>query len=209
MRVLVACEFSGRVRDAFLAEGHDAVSCDLLPSETAGPHIVGDIRELIYSEWDLMVAFPPCTDLSVVGAAQWKAKQADGRQQRALGFVRLLMDVPIPRVAIENPVGRINTAIRRPDQIINPWQFGDPWKKRTCLWLKNLPLLEPTNVVAPRGSWVGGGSLAKGGAVSESGAYQGRKFADDVSARNKTFLGIAAAMASQWGSVTTSNRKAA
>lgn len=192
---------SGRVRDAFTARGHDAVSCDILPSLTPGNHYQGDIRDLLGSEsWDLMIAFPPCTDLSVVCAKDWPAKQADGRQGRALAFVQMLMDAPIQRVAIENPVGRINTAIRKPDQIINPYQFGDPWKKRTCLWLKGLPLLVATEVVEPKGHWVDGGSRVAHKDREFGDAKFGSKSSEARSKqRNLTFPGIARAMAEQWG----------
>ena len=145
MRVLVACEFSGRVRDAFIARGHDAVSCDLLPSETPGPHIQLDVLEVIHGDWDLMIAHPPCTHLAVSGARWFKDKQAE--QVDALAFVAALLCAPIPRIALENPISIISSRIRRPDQIIQPWQFGHGETKATCLWLKNLPLLVPTNVV--------------------------------------------------------------
>lgn len=205
MKVLVACEYSGRVRDAFIERGHEATSCDILPSDTPGSHYQGDVRDILDDGWDMLIAFPPCTDLSSIGAAYWPQKQADGRQQRALDFVRLLMDAPVPRTAVENPVGRINTAIRRPDQIIQPWMFGDPWTKRTCLWLRGLPLLEPTNAVEPNGFWVGGGSKKDGRSLSGEGARQNRtgsdKWADIAHDRNKTFQGIADAMADQWGSL--------
>jgi hypothetical protein len=200
MRVLVACEHSGRVRDAFTARGHHAVSCDLLPSATPGRHHQGDVRDLLGDEWDLMIAFPPCTDLSVIGAKQWAAKQADGRQRAALDFVLMLMGAPIPRVCVENPVGKINTAIRKPDQIINPFQFGDPWRKRTCLWLRDLAPLAPGPVVEPVGHWVDGGTRvqrkdrAYGDARFGSGSDAARKIE-----RSATFPGIARAMAEQWG----------
>lgn len=196
MKVLVACEFSGRVRDAFIERGHDAVSCDLLPSETPGPHYQGHVEMLLFEpeQWDMMIAFPPCTYLSKAGARWWPGKQAE--QAEALDFVRLLMNAPIPYIAIENPVGRISTAIRKPDQIIEPYQFGDPWRKGTCLWLKNLPPLEPTRVVEPTGYWVGGDRV-------KHGEHR------DPRRRSLTFTGIAEAMASQWGLISTSNREAA
>ncbi len=150
MRVLVACEYSGRVRDAFLALGHDAMSCDLLPTESPGPHYQGDVFDIIGNGWDLMIAHPPCTHLAVSGARHFEAKRADGRQQAALDFVRALLNAPIPRIALENPVSIISSAIRKPDQIIQPWQFGHGETKATCLWLKGLPLLTPTNIVAGR-----------------------------------------------------------
>jgi hypothetical protein len=200
MRVLVACEFSGVIRDAFRARGHDAMSCDLLPTEAPGPHHQGDVRDVLGAGWDLMLAFPPCTDLSVIGASHWAIKQADGRQQAALELVRTLLLAPVGRIALENPVGRINTALRKPDQIIHPWQYGHPWHKRTCLWLVNLPLLRPTEVVTPCGHWVDGGTRVKdksrayGDARFGSGTDQERK-----AQRSRTFAGIAAAMADQWG----------
>ena len=184
MRVLVACEFSGRVRDAFMARGHDALSCDLLPTEAPGWHHQGDVRDLLESGWaDLMIAFPPCTYLSKAGARWWPQRQAE--QAEALEFVRLLMNAPIERIAIENPVGRISTAIRKPDQIIHPYWFGEPWSKGTCLWLKNLPPLKATNMVEPTGYWVGGDRV-------KHGEHR------DPHMRSLTFVGIAEAMAEQW-----------
>jgi hypothetical protein len=199
-RVLVACEYTGRVRDAFTARGWVAVSCDILPSDNPrGLHIRGDVRQHLNSEWDLMIAFPPCTDLSTAGAVHWKKKQATGQQDRALRFVLDLMNAPIPRIAIENPTGLINTRIRKPDQIINPYQFGEPWRKRTCLWLKGLPPLEPTDVVEPRGYWVDGGGArraAVNGAIFHDVGQVRKNRAHD---RSATFQGIADAMAEQWG----------
>jgi site-specific DNA-cytosine methylase len=197
VRVLVACEFSGIVRDAFRARGHDAVSCDLLPTETHGPHIQGDVRDVLTDGWELMVAFPPCTDLSTVNASHWAIKQADGRQRIALELVRSLLLAPVGRIALENPVGRINTALREPDQIIHPWQFGHPWRKRTCIWLVNLPLLRPTEVVTPQGHWVDGGTQTefKDRVCVDAAMPSGRQRA---SQRSRTFAGIASAMADQW-----------
>lgn len=145
MRVLVACEYSGRVRDAFLRAGHEAMSCDLLPTEVAGPHYQGDVRDVIGDGWDLMIAHPPCTHLAVSGARWFKAKLAE--QAEALEFVRMLMDAPIERIAIENPISIISSRIRKPDQIIQPWQYGHGETKATCLWLKGLPKLTPTTIV--------------------------------------------------------------
>jgi site-specific DNA-cytosine methylase len=138
MKILIACEYSGRVRDAFRDRGHDAVSCDLLPTDAPGPHYQGDVSDILDDGWDMMIAFPPCTHLAVSGARWFKEKQADGRQQAALDFVRLLLDAPIDKIAIENPVSIISSHIRKPDQTIQPWQFGHGETKRTCLWLKNL-----------------------------------------------------------------------
>lgn len=146
MRVLVACEFSGTVRDAFIRAGHDAMSCDLLPTEVPGPHYTGDVRDILHGThdgaWDLMIAHPPCTHLAVSGARWFKDKCAE--QAEALEFVRLLLNAPIPRIALENPVSIISSRIRKPDQIIQPWMFGHGETKATCLWLKGLPKLTPT-----------------------------------------------------------------
>lgn len=182
MRVLVACEFSGVVRDAFIRAGHDAVSCDLLPSESDfGPHIQGDVLEVIGEDWDMMIAHPPCTNLAVSGARWFKDKQAE--QAEALGFVRALLEAPIPRIALENPISIISSRIRKPDQIIQPWQFGHGETKATCLWLKALPLLTPTDVVEGR----------------ESRIHRLPPSPDRWKIRSRTFDGIAAAMADQWG----------
>lgn len=152
MRVLIACEFSGIVRDAFAARGHDAWSCDLLPSERPGQHVQRDVEQMLWDEedgFDLMIAHPPCTHLAVSGARYFKEKRADGRQQAALEFVKMLMNAPIDKICVENPVSIISTQIRKPDQIIQPWQFGHPESKTTCLWLKNLSPLAPTKIVEP------------------------------------------------------------
>jgi hypothetical protein len=148
MRVLVGCEYSGTVRDAFTAVGCDAMSCDLLPTETEGKHYQGDIRDVLDDGWDLAVFHPPCTHLAISGA-RWftEGKKPWAWQEEALDFVRLLMAAPIPRICIENPVSVISSKIRKPEQIIQPWMFGHPEKKRTCLWLKDLPPLTPTNNV--------------------------------------------------------------
>lgn len=183
MRVLVACEYSGRVRDAFLALGHDAMSCDLLPSDTPGPHFQGDVRKVLGDGWDLMVAHPPCTDLATSGNAHMAAKIADGRVASSLDFVRLLMNAPIPRIAVENPRSIISSRIRPADQLIHPWQFGHGEQKATCLWLKNLPQLVPTKIVSGR----------------EQRLYNLSPSADRWKLRSETFPGIAAAMAEQWG----------
>lgn len=180
MRVLVACEFSGRVRDAFIRNGHDAMSCDLLPTDQPGPHYVGDIRDVLDDGWDLMVAHPPCTRLTVAGA-RWFAQYPD-EQEEALEFVRLLMAAPIHSIAIENPVSIISSRIRKPDQIIQPWQFGHGETKATCLWLKNLPQLRPTDVVAGREARIH---------MMPPGPNRWKE-------RSLTFQGIADAMGDQW-----------
>ena len=181
MRVLVACEYSGAVRDAFLARGHDAMSCDLLLSEVPGPHYQGDVRDVLGRGWDLMVAHPPCTHLAVSGARWFKDKQAE--QAEALDFVRLLLNAPIPRIALENPVSVISSRVRKPDQIIQPWQFGHGETKATCLWLKNLPALWPTCIVDGR----------------EARVHKMPPGPDRWKERSRTYRGIAEAMAAQWG----------
>lgn len=193
MRVLVACEFSGVVRDAFTAAGHYAMSCDLLDSETPGYHYKGDVRDVIINRWDLMIAHPPCTHIASSGARWWPLKRKE--QAAALDFVRLLMAAPIERIAIENPVGIISTEIRKSDQIIQPFQFGHPEWKTTCLWLKNLPKLVPTGCVVADAT-VGGGKRPGriSSAIHRMGPSKNRQ-----RERSRTYAGIAAAMASQWG----------
>ena len=187
MKVLIACEYSGAVRDAFTRLGHWAVSCDILPSESIGWHYHGDVLDCLNDGWDLMIAHPPCTHLAVSGAKHFH-KKAD-LQVEALGFVQALMDAPIPRICIENPVSVISSRIRKPEQIIQPWQFGDEFQKTTCLWLKNLPPLIPTKIVG-KGEFV----------TFESGKRMPKWYSNAKGKnRSKTFLGIAEAMAEQWG----------
>lgn len=190
MRVLVACEFSGTVRDAFLNLGHDAVSCDLLPTESKGPHLRCDVRDVLGDGWDLMVAHPPCTHLAVSGARWFKDKQVE--QRSALAFVSTLLNAPIKMIALENPVSIISSRIRKPEQIIQPWQFGHPESKKTCLWLKGLPILEATKVLPlpPSGRWDN---------QTPSGQNKLGPSPDRWKLRSQTFQGIASAMASQWG----------
>jgi hypothetical protein len=183
MRVLVACEYSGTVRDAFIKAGHEAMSCDLLPTDALGPHYQGNVLDVINDGWDLMIAHPPCTHLAVSGARHFAAKRASGVQQEALEFVRLLLNAPIKKIALENPVSIISSAIRKPDQVIQPWQFGHGETKATCLWLKNLPLLKPTQVVEGR----------------EARIHRMPPSADRWKKRSTTYKGIAEAMAEQWG----------
>ena len=183
MRVLVACEFSGIVRDAFAACGHDAWSCDLLPTERPGNHLQRDVREILKNgegRWDLMIAHPPCTHLAVSGARWFPSKRRE--QAEALDFVCTLLDAPIERIALENPISVISTFVRKPDQIIQPWMFGHGETKATCLWLKNLPKLMPTRIV-------------KGRTPRVHYASPGR---DRWKERSRTLPGIAEAMASQW-----------
>ncbi len=182
MKVLVACEFSGVVRDAFIAKGHDAISCDILPSEKSGPHYRGDVRDILYRGFDLMICHPPCTYLASSGARWWFLRKRE--QEAALDFVRLLLNAPIQRIALENPIGRISSAIRPPDQIIQPWQYGHGETKATCLWLKNLPILMPTDIVKGRQARIHNMS---------PGPERWKN-------RSRTYTGIALAMAQQWGS---------
>ena len=182
MRVLVACEFSGVVRRAFRAQGHDAWSCDLIPSEGEGhQHYMCDVRDKLYWNWDLLIAHPPCTYLAVSGARWFKERHEE--QAKALDFVRELLDAPIPRIALENPISVISSKVRKPDQIIQPWQFGHGETKATCLWLKGLPKLVPTKIVDGRKPRV---HFASPGP-------------DRWKERSRTMVGIAEAMATQWG----------
>lgn len=188
MRVLVACEYSGKVREAFRKLGHDAWSCDLLPSDDSSPyHYQCDVLDVIGKGWDLMIAHPPCTHLAVSGARWFKDKQAE--QAEALEFVRTLLDAPIERIALENPISIISSKIRKPTQIIQPWQFGHGETKATCLWLKNLPKLEPTNIVDGR----------------EARVHKMPPSADRWKLRSETYQGIADAMAAQWGGDATNS----
>jgi len=183
MRVLIACEFSGVVRDAFIGGGHEAMSCDLLPTETLGPHYQGDVRDVLDYPWDLMIAHPPCTHLSVSGARHFADKRMDGRQQSAVSFFMRLAKADIPRIAIENPVCIMSTLWRKPDQTIQPWEFGHGETKATCLWLKGLPPLQPTDIVPGREARVWRMP------PSETRALE----------RSRTYTGVAQAMAKQWG----------
>lgn len=180
MNILVACEYSGIVREAFTKKGHYVLSCDLLPTEIPGNHYEGDVKDIIYDGWDLMIAHPPCTHLAVSGARWFKNKQKE--QEEALDFVRFLLDAPIERIALENPVSIISTRIRKPNQIIQPWQFGHGETKATCLWLKNLPNLVSTNVVDGR----------------EARVHKMPPSDTRWKERSRTYQGIADAMAEQW-----------
>ena len=193
MRVLIACEYSGTVRDAFLRAGHDVLSCDLLPTDSPGPHYQGDVRDILADGWDLMIAHPPCTHLAVSGARWFKDKQVE--QVEALDFVRLLLDAPVPRIALENPVSVISSRIRKPDQIIQPYEHGHEATKTTCLWLKGLPHLQPTALVGK-----GARHVTKSG-KSLPEWYNLPPSADRWKIRSATFPGIAAAMAAQWGAL--------
>jgi site-specific DNA-cytosine methylase len=190
MKVLIACEYSGTVRDAFIAQGHDAISCDLLPTDAPGPHYQGDVRDILNDGFDLMIAHPPCTHLAVSGARWFKDKQKE--QAEALDFVRLLLNAPIDKIALENPISIISSRIRKPNQIIQPWQFGHPESKSTCLWLKNLPTLVPTEILSlpESGRWNN---------QTPSGQNKLGPSEDRWKIRSATYKGIAQAMAEQWG----------
>ena len=181
MRVLVACEYSGVVRDAFTARGHSSMSCDLLDTEKPGLHYKGDVTNIINDGWDLMICHPPCTHLAVSGARWFKEKQKE--QAEALKFVDLLLNAPIPKICLENPISIISSRIRKPDQIIQPWQYGHGETKATCLWLKSLPLLKPTNIVEGR----------------EARVHKMPPGPNRWKERSRTFQGIADAMSQQWG----------
>ena len=191
MRVLIACEFSGAVRNAFAERGHDVWSCDLLASDDESDrHWRRDVAEVIHDGWDLMIAFPPCTHIAASGARWWPKKI--GLQKEALEFMRNLLEADIPHIAVENPVGLFSTWYRKPDQIIQPWQFGHGEVKTTCLWLKNLPKLKPTDIVSGR----------------EQKCWKASPSPDRWKIRSRTYPGVAKAMAAQWGSSNQSDPEA-
>ena len=197
MRVLIACEYSGAVRDEFIKLGHDAMSCDLLPTDAPGPHYEGDVFDIINDGWDMMIAFPPCTHLALSGAMHFEKKRLDGRQEEGLKFVKDLMNANIPKIAIENPIGIVSSRYRKPDQIVQPYMFGDEATKTTCLWLYGLPHLKATKIV-------GKGERIK----FSSGKSQPKWYSDAFvkakspeerrTLRSKTFPGLAKEMAKQW-----------
>jgi hypothetical protein len=190
VKILVACEFSGTVREAFRERGHVAYSCDLLPTEKPGPHLQMDVFDAIKLGWDMMIAFPPCTHLARSGGRWFKNKVKE--QSEAVEFVRQLLDSPIPRIALENPIGVLSTRIRKPDQIIQPWMFGHEERKATCLWLKDLPKLEPTKIMERRDR-----------NLTPTGQNKISPGPDRWKLRSKTYQGIAGAMAEQWGSIVS------
>ena len=189
MKILIACEYSGTVREAFSKLGHDAWSCDILETEIPGNHLQCDVREILGDGWDMMIAHPPCTHLAVSGARWFKDKKVE--QAEALEFVRLLLAAPIKRIALENPISIISSHIRKPDQIIQPWQFGHGETKATCLWLQNLPKLQPTNIVEGR----------------EQRIWKMPPGENRWQERSRTFEGIAQAVANQWGNVPTETKR--
>jgi site-specific DNA-cytosine methylase len=198
MKILIACEFSGTVRDAFIKLGHDATSCDLEPTDVPGPHYQGNVLDIINDNWDMMIAFPPCTHLAVSGARHFEQKRKDGRQQQGIQFFLKMVKANIPKIAVENPVGIMSTIYRKPNQIINPYEYGHKVTKATCLWTKGLPLLKPTHIVDKGQIWV-----AKSGKRMSQWYYDSSclKPKEREKMRNKTFQGIAEAMASQWGRI--------
>lgn len=206
MRILIACEFSGTVRDAFRALGQDAMSCDLLPTEKPGPHYQGDVRDILNEQWDLLIAHPPCTYLSSSGL-HWNKRGAmvDGRSrseltEEAIAFARTFIEAAhIPQRAIENPIGCLSTRVRKPDQIIQPWQFGEDASKATCLWLHGLPLLTATEYCEPRHVMYNGKLVKRWANQTDSGQNRLVPSEDRWAERSKTYQGIANAMAQQWG----------
>lgn len=196
MKILVACEYSGTVRNAFTALGHDAMSCDLLPTESPGKHYQGNVLDVIDNGWDLMIAHPPCTYLSVSGM-HWTTRGLRDPKltEDALEFVKLLMDAPINKIAIENPISVISSRIRKPDQIVQPYEYGHDASKATCLWLKNLPKLKPTNYVEPR--IING--KKRWGNQCDSGQNKLAPSPDRWKKRAEFYAGVALAMANQWG----------
>ena len=198
MKVLLACEESQTVTKAFRALGHEAYSCDIEPCSGGHPewHLQEDVIPLLQQDWDMIIAFPPCTHLAVSGAAWFEAKRKDGRQQQGIDFFNQFISLPCPQVVIENPVGIMSTLWRKPDQIINPWQFGDEFSKRTCLWLKGVDILQPTNIVGKGEQLL----LKSGKSIPAwySNAYN-LPPKERARVRSKTFQGIADAMAQQWG----------
>jgi len=191
MKILIACEYSGQIRDSFARFGHDVISCDFLPTEREGKHYQGDVRDILYSQkWDLMVAHPSCTHLATSGARHFWRKEKE--QKEALDFVRLLMNAPIPRWAIENPISVISSRIRPPDQIIQPYEYGDSFQKSTCLWLKNLPRLRPTKIVDRGEFYVAPSGKKLPAWYAKHGKGKGKE-------RSMSFPGIAKAIGEQWG----------
>ena len=208
MKVLVACEYSGTVRDAFKKKGHDAWSCDILETDSPGNHLKGDVANYLNDGWDLLIGHPPCTHLAVSGARHFKEKIKSGKQQKAIEFFMMLINAPIKKICVENPISIMSTKYRKPDQIIQPYYFGDPVKKSTCLWLKNLPKL----VYHKENNLFGKRTIVEPEMIELKSKKSGKKIRfskweyknsfnkkDRGKLRSKTFQGIADAMADQWG----------
>ena len=205
MKILIACEFSGTVREAFAKLGHDAWSCDIEPTDIPGQHYQGDVMDILADGWDMLIAFPPCTHLAVSGARHFEQKRKDGRQQQGIDFFMQMINAPIEKISVENPVGIMSSIHKKPSQIIQPWQFGHEAQKTTCLWLKNLPNLEHTNVVGKGEFYTTPTGKKMPSWMSDPVGADGKKLAygsaEIKKVRNKTFQGIADAMASQWGNL--------
>lgn len=198
MKILVACEYSGRVRDAFIRGGHKAMSCDLLPTDAPGPHYQGNVLDILNDGWDLMIAHPPCTYLSVSGMHWTTRGLRDSKlTEDALDFVKILLNAPIEKIALENPISIISSRIRKPNQIIQPYEYGHDASKKTCLWLKNLPPLMPTKIIEPK--IVGNKKIW--GNQTASGQNKLAPSKDRWKIRSETYQGIAEAMAQQWGNI--------
>lgn len=193
MKVLIACEYSGTVRDAFLAAGHDAMSCDLLPTDVPGPHYQGDVTDILGDGWDLLIAHPPCTHLAVSGSRHFAAKRADGRQQASIDFFMLLANAPIPKIAIENPVCIMSSVWMPPSQTVQPWMFGHTEQKATCLWLKSLPPLQATDDVYDE--------MMQLPRAQRERIHFMPPGPNRWKERSKTFTGLAQAMANQWSNI--------
>ena len=203
MKILVACEFSGTVREAFAKLGHDVWSCDIEPTDILGNHYQGDVMDIINDGWDMLIAFPPCTHLAVSGARHFEAKRKDGRQQQGIDFFMQMINAPIDKISVENPIGIMSSLYQKPTQIIQPWQFGHEAQKTTCLWLKNLPPLQHTNIVSKGDFYISPTGKKMPTWMSDPIDANGKKLAygsaEIKKIRNKTFQGIADAMANQWG----------
>lgn len=201
MKILIACEYSGIIRDAFSKRGHDAVSCDLLPTELPGKHYQGSALDILSNGWDLLIAHPPCTYLTCTGNRWFKSEYADRfpdrpqQRQEAIAFFKSLAEAPVEKICIENPVGIMSRHLRKPEQIIQPYQFGHSEAKKTCLWLKNLPLLKPTKIVDPEYTVFKSGKRMATWYVAAARLPK----AERSKLRSKTFQGIADAIAEQWG----------
>ena len=204
MKILIACEFSGTVREAFkrLGGGYDIWSCDTEPTDIPGQHYQGDVMNIINDGWDMMIAFPPCTHLAVSGARHFEQKRKDGRQQQGIDFFMQMINAPIPKIAVENPIGIMSSIHKKPSQIIQPWEYGHEAQKSTCLWLKGLPLLKPTNIVDKGKFYITPSGKKMPAWMSDPIGKDGKKIGYNTpeikKIRNKTFQGIADAMAEQW-----------
>jgi len=201
VRILIACEESGTVRDAFIKRGHDAVSCDIIPTSSPGPHIQGNVLEIINDGWDMMIAFPPCTYLTYAATRHWNNPGREEKRTAAMDFFMAMINADIGKICVENPVGYPNTIYRKPNQIVHPYYFGEPYQKRTCFWLKNLKPLDysSTLIEKPKPMYICKGKKCYGKAIGWTEGIRGMNAEERSRARSKTFQGIADAMAEQWG----------